>query len=528
MATDTSQTDTTGEASAAPVATIQLTQVRVPLDEAAEALSTPDEAGRLPIVVLPKQAYRIRNGLVGAGVLLILGSLLFDVTLPLRGGSLAAGAVLVVLGVFQCVHGPGPGGFAGVLLRRGRFHRTLGPGNHIVIPTIIVSHIVTTRETPFDAPSTRDPHARRRADERRHPHDVPDRRAGEVRVHDLGPGLRPGLPGDVPGARSCSSVTRTPTRSSTWAMPTRSGSGRGSARRSSRTASRSSGSWLPTSCRRSSSWPRASPVGSQRPARRGGERHALALRQSDQEELERQRIRARREAIELEAANEVARLDRLEERLRAYPNAVHWDVETQRLDVARALAANTRAMVQVGPAADVAASLLLHTLPENGASPPAEIDTTALLAVTGERPRTSRRGEREVARRTRRDPPSRWVRTHRTRTGGPGGDGPLKRMTLLIMGCLLVMLGAFFPRLGVRLRGLARPALFEAAIPSTLVAGVGIIFFPLTTLMYVLLWAPGGLPPVSIGCGLRSPSSSTSAACSGRPTGTEERIPCGA
>ena len=61
------------------------------------------------------------------------------------------------------------------------------------------------------------------------------------------------------------------------------------------------------------------------------------------------------------------------------------------------------------------------------------------------------------------------------------------------MGCLLVMLGAFFPRLGVLFVWLARPALFEAAIPSALVAVLGIIFFPLTTLMYVLLWAPGGL-----------------------------------
>ena len=38
------------------------------------------------------------------------------------------------------------------------------------------------------------------------------------------------------------------------------------------------------------------------------------------------------------------------------------------------------------------------------------------------------------------------------------------------MGCLLVMLGAFFPRLGVFFIWLARPALFEAAIPSALVA----------------------------------------------------------
>ena len=39
---------------AAPALSIQLTQVRVPLDEAADALATPDSAGRLPIVVLPQ------------------------------------------------------------------------------------------------------------------------------------------------------------------------------------------------------------------------------------------------------------------------------------------------------------------------------------------------------------------------------------------------------------------------------------------------------------------------------------------
>jgi hypothetical protein len=97
------------------------------------------------------------------------------------------------------------------------------------------------------------------------------------------------------------------------------------------------------------------------------ERHSLALlRQADQDELEQHRIKARERAIELEAANEVVRLTRLEERLSAYPNAVHFDVETQRLEVARALAGNTRAMVQVGSGSDVAASLLMHTLPNDG------------------------------------------------------------------------------------------------------------------------------------------------------------------
>ena len=102
------------------------------------------------------------------------------------------------------------------------------------------------------------------------------------------------------------------------------------------------------------------------------ERHALELlRQADREELEQQRIKARERAIELEAANEVARLTRLEERLRDYPNAVHWDVETQRLEVARSLAGNTRAMVQVGSGNDVASSLLMHTLADDA---PAAVD----------------------------------------------------------------------------------------------------------------------------------------------------------
>ena len=48
-------------------------------------------------------------------------------------------------------------------------------------------------------------------------------------------------------------------------------------------------------------------------------------------------------------------------RLRDYPAALKWDVQSQRLDVARALAANTRAMVQVGPADDIATAMLMHT-----------------------------------------------------------------------------------------------------------------------------------------------------------------------
>jgi hypothetical protein len=61
------------------------------------------------------------------------------------------------------------------------------------------------------------------------------------------------------------------------------------------------------------------------------------------------------------------------------------------------------------------------------------------------------------------------------------------------MGCLLVFFGAMFPRLAVFFIWLARPALFDAAIGSAFLAILGIVFLPFTTLMYVLLWQPGGL-----------------------------------
>ena len=59
------------------------------------------------------------------------------------------------------------------------------------------------------------------------------------------------------------------------------------------------------------------------------------------------------------------------------------------------------------------------------------------------------------------------------------------------MGCLIVLLGAIFPRIAILAIWLARPMLFQAAI-GPLFAVAGIIFAPFTTLMYVLLWSPTG------------------------------------
>jgi hypothetical protein len=62
------------------------------------------------------------------------------------------------------------------------------------------------------------------------------------------------------------------------------------------------------------------------------------------------------------------------------------------------------------------------------------------------------------------------------------------------MGCLFAVFAGMFPRLGVLFIWLARPLLFSAAFGgSWFWPLLGIIFLPFTTLMYALMWSPGGL-----------------------------------
>lgn len=59
------------------------------------------------------------------------------------------------------------------------------------------------------------------------------------------------------------------------------------------------------------------------------------------------------------------------------------------------------------------------------------------------------------------------------------------------MGCLLAIIGGIFPRLGLFIVWVARPALVNAAFDTWIWPLLGIVFFPFTTLIYVLLYTPG-------------------------------------
>ncbi len=349
---------------AAPSAFQQLTQVRVPLDDAGEAFAVPDATGRLPIIVLPRQPFRIRNEFVIAGVIAVVVGLIFDFTLALRGGLVGLGVLAIFLGVFQSFMVAVPEGARAILLKSGRYHRTVGAGRHVVPPWIVVSHVVTVREIPFEAAGV----------------DLPAR--DDVRVEvDLLLTFTIVAPEKfvfLISAPDFDQVCQAACREAIRALVR--------AKRSDEILDLSVDD---TDALRGAIGESIAPYGveigrvvvthvqppaefmASREARRlaavqrdeQSERHALAERLlADRAALKRQAVIARQERIELRAANEALRLKHLQERLAAYPLAARYDAETQRLEVARALAGNTRAMVQVGGSGDVADAIVVHTL----------------------------------------------------------------------------------------------------------------------------------------------------------------------
>src|SRR5262245_26070702 len=113
----------------------QLAQARVPLVDAGEVLSSPDATGRTPIVVAVVHPSRIRGPILTlagavAGIGFVVG-LLLDLVLILIGGVIA-GIAIAVFAVFRSFFVQVPEGANGLLLRKGAYAGTLGPGSHVV------------------------------------------------------------------------------------------------------------------------------------------------------------------------------------------------------------------------------------------------------------------------------------------------------------------------------------------------------------------------------------------------------------
>jgi regulator of protease activity HflC (stomatin/prohibitin superfamily) len=362
----------------------QLTQIRVPLDEAADAFATRDASGRIPIVVIPKRLNRVRNELVVAGVLVLLGGILAGYFLAegamLLTLAIPVSTILILLGMYRSFIVRIPEGVNGLLARGGRYTRTIGSGTHVIPPWIMVTHLVTRREIPFDVPAvevpTRD-NVRANVDTlvtfsitdsykfvysisaddfdqvfqaacqdglRATVRQITSDQINDLKRQSLDD-FKAALSADVePYGVTVMKINVT------YAQP-------------------------PAEFMRSQE---ARQLAVLQQAEQT-EKQALALRlQADQADLAHKNVVAEverdREALrilaqkaeirhrvaELEAEAEELRLAKLEERLKKYPLAAQWEVETLRLEIARALAGNSRAVLQVGSASDIASAFIIR------------------------------------------------------------------------------------------------------------------------------------------------------------------------
>jgi regulator of protease activity HflC (stomatin/prohibitin superfamily) len=361
----------------------QLTQVRVPLEEAADAFSMRDESGRIPIILVPKHMNRIRNDLILAAIFVlafgVIGGVFIDnVTLIVL--AVLFGLLLLIFGIYRSFIVRIPEGASGLLMRGGRYVRTIGAGTHFVPPWVMVSHLITRREIPFDVPIVQAPtkdNVRanidtlitfRITDPYQFVYNISAsdfdqvfqavcqdslrlvvRNYAAVQVIDL---TRKDLAEVV--ANLSEDVEPYGVEiikiNVTYAQP-------------------------PDDFMRTLEKRQLAIIQQEEQE----QQQALAKRkQADLDALAHQRVlaevererdalkavyqkeEAHRQVVELEAQTEELRLSKLQERLEKYPDAVQFDVETRELDIAQALAGNSRAVLQIGSASDIVPSLLVR------------------------------------------------------------------------------------------------------------------------------------------------------------------------
>ncbi len=376
----------------------QLTQVRVPLEQAGAAFATRDASGRIPIVLIPAQLNRISNGPVIGGVVVLAGAilihLLFDQPIMIPLGIIAA-VLLIIVGVYRSFIVRIPEGANALLAKGGRYTKTIGSGTHIIPPIVMVTHLVTRREIPFDVPVVEAP----TKDTVRAGVDTlvtfnivdPFKFVYSISADDFDQvfqaacqdGLRhlvrnicaehvadlasPDLAGfrDELAAEMDSYGVRISKVTITFAQP-------------------SAEVVQSLEARQLAAVQQAEQA----------EKQALAQRrQKDLEDLAQQEVLARierekqqlqlkieeaklqRQLVELEAETEEFKLARLEQRLKDYPHAAKWIWEGEKLEVSRALAGNTRAVLQVGEANEILSAFTVREMmtdQDDGAANPAK------------------------------------------------------------------------------------------------------------------------------------------------------------
>jgi regulator of protease activity HflC (stomatin/prohibitin superfamily) len=356
----------------------QLAQVRVPMEEAADAFATRDATGRTPIVVVPSQPHRIRNQLVLLALVAIAAGIV--VWLVFDNGAFGAAAIVIGLlllafGVYRSFYVLVPEGVAALLMRRGQFVRAIGSGMHVVPPYIAVSHLVTRREIPFEVPVVDAP----TQDNVRAALDAlitftitePYRFVYSISAADFDQVLQ----------ASCQHAMRAMIRGIPWDRVNDLAGREADKLRTALSASAESYGVTIVKVNIVAARPPAEFFRSEEARhlailqrsehtehqalaeRRQASEDALARQRAQaRAEREREEAEARRKVAEVDLEAQIARLARLEEALSKYPHAAEWEWQGAQLDVARALAGNTRAVLQVGNATEIARALTMGDL----------------------------------------------------------------------------------------------------------------------------------------------------------------------
>jgi regulator of protease activity HflC (stomatin/prohibitin superfamily) len=377
---------------------VQLTQQRVRLRRAAEVFATPDDAGRYPIVVLVKQGGRFQTELLVVAAVIAAAVVLAPLPPLLTIAGLVLTVVFVLAGSARAVFMPVPEGTQAVLAERGRFLRVAGPGVQRVPPTVVVTHLVTTREIPFGTLVRAAP----TADDVRIDVEI----LFTFRIDDPGKFVfnttAPDFDAVCLGAAQAIVRETARTVLSEQALDLAGQESKPlrealttALERYGVTVSRvlvvrvdPPGEFLATRESRRLAVLRTTEQEEQAGFGRRvqADRDALA-RQEAEARFERARAQAelaaavRRREVELDAEIEAVRMAKLEERLAAYPDAMRWDWAGQRLKVARKLAGNSRALIQLGGSGDIADALVARTAMEAAGDEAAGDETAGSVAL---------------------------------------------------------------------------------------------------------------------------------------------------
>ncbi|MFN2242074.1 MAG: SPFH domain-containing protein [Anaerolineae bacterium] len=364
------------ETQSLPIDYTQLSQVRVPLDEAGEVFAQKDTRGRTPVVLVPVNPHRIQNAFVIAGLLVlvvgfIVGTLADQWVWPSLGSVL--GIVLIVLGIYRSFLVRVPEGTTALLARGGRYLRTLEPGSQVVPPWFAVSHLVTRREIPYDVPAvdglTKDL-VRATVDTLiTFTISDPYRFVYSITADDFDEILLAACLDAIRGAvrrlptEKIADLTRQETSDLREALNAEVEPYGVAIKKINVTDARPPEEFLRSQeSRQLAVFHRAEQAEKQVLTQRlQADAEALARQQAiaqvgrEREELQAQvqQAETRKRIAELEAETEELRLSKLEERLQKYPQAAIYEMQRAQLEIARALAGNTRAVLQIGAADDI-------------------------------------------------------------------------------------------------------------------------------------------------------------------------------